>query len=101
MRVRRQRWNRAVTMFLLAAALSCRGRMPQPTANRWRLALAPSAFPETLSLQQQVKVEQAGRTVDFDAVLDITPEQVTLVGMAFSQRVFTLTYDGRTLQETR
>lgn len=75
--------------------------MPQPPSNRWRLALAPSAFPETLSLQQQVKVEQAGRTVDFDAVLDISPDAVTLVGMAFNQRVFTLKYDGKTLQETR
>ena len=46
-------------------------------------------------------MEQAGRTIDFDAVLDITAEAVTLVGMAFSQRVFTLQYDGKTLQETR
>lgn len=87
--------------FLVATALSCRAQVPQPPSNRWRLALAPSAFPETLSLQQQVKVEQAGKTVDFDAVLDISPDAVTLVGMAFSQRVFTLRYDGKTLQETR
>ncbi|MBC8088909.1 MAG: DUF3261 domain-containing protein [Phycisphaerae bacterium] len=69
--------------------------------NRWRLALSPASFPEVLSLQQQVKVEQAGRTVDFDAVLDVSPDMITLVGMAFSQRVFTLQYDGRQLQETR
>lgn len=56
---------------------------------------------ESVSLQQQVKVEQAGRTADFDAILDISPETVTLVGMAFSQRVFTLQYDGAKLKETR
>lgn len=101
MRARRHRWAPALTAVLFAVAIGCRGRMTQPPTNRWRLSLAPAAFPETLSLQQQVKVEQAGRTVDFDAVLDITPEEVTLIGMAFSQRVFTLRYDGKQLKETR
>lgn len=90
----------AVAAILIAAGAGCRGRAPEQP-NRWRLSLAPSAFPQALSLQQQVRVEQAGRSVDFDAVLDISPETVTLVGMAFNQRVFTLEYDGKTLKETR
>jgi Protein of unknown function (DUF3261) len=91
----------AVLAAMLAATIGCRGQSAEPMSVRWRLALPPSSFPELLSLQQQVKVEQAGRTVDFDAVLDITPDMVTLVGMAFSQRVFTLQYDGVKLQESR
>ena len=92
---------RGVAVAMLLASAGCRGPAPMPMPNRWRLALSPASFPELLSLQQQVKVEQAGRTVDFDAVLDITPDMVTLVGMAFSQRVFTLQYDGKSLQESR
>ena len=56
---------------------------------------------QTISLQQHVEVSQSGRNVDFEAVLDITPDTVTLVGLAFNQRVFTLKYDGVKLQETR
>ena len=97
------RWV-SVAVFC-AVAVGCRatgrGSANEQPTTRWRLALPPSAFPVPLSLQQQVKVEQGGRTVDFDAVLDVSPDAVTLVGMAFSQRVFTLRYDGTTLRETR
>lgn len=93
-----------MTAFMLVALTSagaCRGRAVPAQPDRWRLALPPAAFMESVSLQQRVKVEQAGRTADFDAILDISPETVTLVGMAFSQRVFTLQYDGQKLKETR
>ena len=91
------RYAMLLTLTLIAA---CRGAGPLIPA-RWRLALTPASFANTLSLQQHVQVEQAGRNVDFEAVLDITPDTVTLVGLAFNQRVFTLKYDGVKLQESR
>lgn len=91
----------AVTLALpLLSPLACRRRVP-PLDNRFRLALSPAAFPQSISLQQHVEVQQGGKTVEFEAVLDVNPEEVTLVGLAFSQRVFTLKYDGRKLQESR
>lgn len=46
-------------------------------------------------------MEFADRTVDLDAVLDIAPDSLTLVGMAFGQRMLTLRYNGVTLDEKR
>jgi hypothetical protein len=97
------RWRPVVLagMALLATlAAGCRGAAPE-LPDRWRLALPPAAFGRTLSLQQHVQVEQGAQKADFEAVLDITPDTVTLVGLAFSQRVFTLKYDGVKLQESR
>jgi uncharacterized protein YbdZ (MbtH family) len=89
---------------LLALALAtvgaCRSTPPDQ-ADRLRLALSPASFGRTLSLQQQVHVEYAGRTVDLDAVLDIAPDSLTLVGMAFGQRMLTLRYNGVKLVERR
>jgi hypothetical protein len=87
-------------LLALALAGACR-RAPPEQPDRLRLALSPASFGRTLALQQQVHVEYAGRTVDLDAVLDITPDSLTLVGMAFGQRMLTLRYNGATLVETR
>jgi len=96
-----RRWSsRAVFVLLLASTAACRGAA-SVSPTRWRLALTPRSFSQTISLQQHVQVEQAGRNVDFEAVLDITPDTVTLVGLAFNQRVFTLKFDGVKLQESR
>ncbi|MEP6832156.1 MAG: DUF3261 domain-containing protein [Gemmatimonas sp.] len=89
-------------MLLLFMSFTCACHSAAPPApNRWRLALPPASFAQTISLQQHVQVEQAGRNIDFEAVLDVTPDTVTLVGLAFNQRVFTLKYDGVKLQESR
>ncbi|MGV3708142.1 MAG: DUF3261 domain-containing protein [Gemmatimonas sp.] len=87
-------------MALASLGAGCR-RPAQELPDRWRLALSPAAFGQTLSLQQHVQVVQGEHNADFEAVLDITPDTVTLVGLAFSQRVFTLKYDGVKLQESR
>jgi hypothetical protein len=79
---------------------ACRTGNPDPP-GRLRLALSPSSFGRTLSLQQQVHAEYADRTVDLDAVLDIAPDSLTLVGMAFGQRMLTLRYNGVKLVEKR
>ena len=85
--------------LLLAA---CRGTVPPPVPrDRLQLALSPVSFAGSISVQQQVHVERDGRTVDFDAVLEVTPQLVTLVGLGFGQRLFTLRYDGTKLEESR
>ena len=96
-----RRWLVGCALVLpIASTVACRGAAPV-IPNRWRLALTPASFSQTISLQQHVQVEQAGRNVEFEAVLDITPDTVTLIGLAFNQRVFTLKYDGVKLQESR
>ncbi|MEO7997774.1 MAG: DUF3261 domain-containing protein [Gemmatimonadaceae bacterium] len=93
--------NLMVVLILVSPASACRSSAPPTDINRLRIALSPAAFPQSISLQQHVEVEQGGKSVDFEAVLDVTPEAVTLVGLAFNQRVFTLKYDGVKLQESR
>jgi hypothetical protein len=82
---------------MLAACQSA----PRYQRDRLTLALSPASFGQALSLQQQVHVEYTDRTVDLDAVLDIAPDSLTLVGMAFGQRMLTLRYNGIELKETR
>ncbi|MEW9898210.1 DUF3261 domain-containing protein [Chitinivorax sp. PXF-14] len=88
------------TRALPAACLLAACAQP-PEAPRWTLALPPASFGQALSLQQRVTVEREGRSDSLDAVLDIAPEQLTLVGLALGQRVLTLSYDGSKLSETR
>lgn len=90
-----------MVLTLLSPLPACRHSAPPTDINRLRIALSPAAFPQSISLQQHVEVAQGGKSVDFEAVLDVTPEAVTLVGLAFNQRVFTLKYDGVKLQESR
>jgi hypothetical protein len=92
---RRSLWPLAIAM-----ACACRNA-PSGQADRLRLALSPASFGRALSLQQQVHAEYADRTVDLDAVLEITPDSLTLVGMAFGQRMLTLRYNGVKLHEQR
>ncbi|MEO7362868.1 MAG: DUF3261 domain-containing protein [Gemmatimonadaceae bacterium] len=97
-------FRRVLTTIAIAlptlAGIGCRHSAP-PLDNRFRLALSPATFQQSISLQQHVEVQQAGKSVEFDAVLDVNPEEVTLVGLAFSQRVFTLKYNGVKLEESR
>jgi hypothetical protein len=86
-----------MAMVLLGACHAA----PAPPPDRLHIALSPASFAERLSLQQRVHVEQAGREVDFDAVLDIDSTTITLVGMMMGQRIFTLRYDGSNVTESR
>jgi hypothetical protein len=92
--------GRALWPLALAILSACRGA-PPPQPDRLELQLSPASFGRALSLQQQVHVEYAKRSVDLDAVLEIAPDSLTLVGMAFGQRMLTLRYDGVTLHEQR
>lgn len=74
---------------------------PTPPPARIGLKLTPATLGQSLSLQQHLTVERAGHTNELDTVLEIDSQHLNLVGLAFSQRVMTLHYDGKTLQTWR
>jgi len=86
----------ACALFLAACATS----MPPPQA-RLGLKLAPAALGTTLSVQQHLKVERNGRTDDLDVAVQVEPEAIDVVGLAFGQRVLSLHYDGKELTSWR
>jgi hypothetical protein len=86
----------------LAAALSlaaCAATAPAPA--RLGLRLAPAALGESISVQQHLKVERGTRTDELDAALEADADQLSLVGLAFGQRVLSLRYDGKDITEWR
>lgn len=85
----------AVSLLLAACATT-----PPPQA-RLGLKLAPAALGASLSVQQHLKVERNGRTDDLDVALQVEPEAVDVVGLAFGQRVLSLHYDGKELSSWR
>jgi hypothetical protein len=86
------------TALLLAA---CASAPPAPEPTRLQLQLTPASLGTSISLQQHLKVERNGRSDELDTVLEIDPEQLNLVGLAFGQRVMTLQYDGKQLTTWR
>jgi Protein of unknown function (DUF3261) len=68
---------------------------------RLGLKLAPVALGESISLQQHLTVERHGRVEELDAVLEVDPRRLDLVGLALGQRVLTLHYDGQILNAWR
>ena len=86
----------------LALALAGCASVPssQPPA-RLGLKLAPAALGQSISVQQHLKVERQGRTDDLDVALQVEPDAVDVVGLAFGQRVLTLHYDGKELSSWR
>jgi len=105
----RRNLTTALRIAALASALlltACAGTPPaasnSPTApTRLYLQLSPASLGVSLSLQQHLTVERAGRTDDIDTVLEIEPDRLDLVGLAFGQRVMTLHYDGKDLKTWR
>jgi hypothetical protein len=71
------------------------------TPARLGLKLSPASLGQSLSLQQHLIVERAGRTDELDTALEIDTDKLTLVGLAFGQRVMTLEYDGKELKTWR
>ncbi|MBY0572939.1 MAG: DUF3261 domain-containing protein, partial [Undibacterium sp.] len=63
--------------------------------KRLGLQLPPHALGATISVQQHLKVERAGRIDELDAALEVDAEHLQLVGLAFGQRVLSLLYDGK------
>jgi len=73
---------------------------PAPSA-RLHLQLSPASLGASVSLQQHLTVERAGRIDEIDTVLEIEPDHLDLVGLAFGQRVMSLHYDGKELKTWR
>jgi hypothetical protein len=93
-----------LTAPLLAAALAatlagCASAPSQPA--RLGLKLAPAALGQSISVQQHLKVERAGRIDDMDVALQVEPEAIDMVGLAFGQRVLSVHYDGKEVKEWR
>lgn len=93
---------RMTVAFCMAAALAiggCASAPPQPT--RLGLKLPPSALGASISLQQHLSVERAGRIDHLDAALEVDDERVGMIGLALGQRVMSLEFDGTTLRSWR
>lgn len=73
---------------------------PPPQA-RLGLKLDPAALGTAISVQQHLKVERGGRIDELDVALQVEPDAVDVVGLAFGQRVLSLHYDGKQLTEWR
>jgi hypothetical protein len=65
------------------------------------LKLAPAALAESISLQQRLDIEAQGRSAQLDVILEVDAARIDLVGLAFGQRVLSVSYDGKTLQSWR
>jgi hypothetical protein len=88
----------AIVVFVLLGGCAS---APPPPAARLGLKLPPAALGQSISVQQHLKVERSGRTDDLDVALQVEPEAVEVVGLAFGQRVLTLHYDGKDLTSWR
>ena len=86
-----------LAMFALLAGCAT---TPPPQA-RLGLKLPPAALGTSISVQQHLKVERAGRTDDLDVALQVEPDAIDVVGLAFGQRVLTMRYDGKELTSWR
>lgn len=85
-----------------AVALAGCASAPQPTPPaRLGLKLAPAALGASISVQQHLKVERGGRIDELDVALQVEPDAIDMVGLAFGQRVLTLRYDGKELTSWR
>lgn len=92
--------RKAYIALIAALALSgCASAPPAPA--RLGLRLAPATLGESISVQQRLEVERGGSVNTLDVALEIDPSRLELVGMAFGQRVLTLSYDGKELSSWR
>ena len=65
------------------------------------LRLPPAALGASISLHQHLTVERSGRADALEVALEVDPQHLNLIGLAFGQRVLTLYYDGRMLTSWR
>ena len=89
-----------IAAFVAAAMLAGCATAPPPAA-RLGLKLAPAALGESISVQQHLKVERAGRIDEMDVALQVEPDAIDVVGLAVGQRVLSLHYDGKEMKEWR
>lgn len=95
------RLMRAGALAMAVAMAGCASTAPAPAPARLSLKLAPAALGQALAVQQHLKVERNGRIDDLDAALEVADGRLELVGLAFGQRVLSLSYDGNELTSWR
>lgn len=88
-------------LLIFVLLLSGCATVPSPQPTRLGLKLAPATLGASIARQQHLKVERNGRIDELNAALEIDPEHIQLVGLAFGQRVLSLSYDGKELQSWR
>ncbi|USX17315.1 DUF3261 domain-containing protein [Oxalobacteraceae bacterium OTU3CAMAD1] len=89
-----------LAVLAIFALLAGCATTPPPQA-RLGLKLPPAALGTSISVQQHLKVEREGRTDDLDVALQVEPDAIDVVGLAFGQRVLTMRYDGKELTSWR
>jgi len=94
------RQGRHLAVLAIFALMAGCVTAPPPQA-RLGLKLPPAALGTSISVQQHLKVERAGRTDDLDVALQVEPDAIDVVGLAFGQRVLTMRYDGKELTSWR
>ncbi|NRR29547.1 DUF3261 domain-containing protein [Oxalobacteraceae bacterium] len=87
-------------LLITVLALGGCASAPPPQA-RLGLKLAPQALGAAISVEQHLKVERNGRIDEMDVALQVEPEALDMVGLAFGQRVLSLHYDGKELTSWR
>ena len=71
---------------------------PLPELAGWRLS--PASLGASVRAVQQIRAEADGAAWRFQAVLEVSPERLTLVGLSgFDRRVLTVRYDGAEFAE--
>lgn len=92
---------RHCTLLFLVLLLGACATQPAPPQARLGMKLTPASLGTSIARQQHLKVERNGRIDDLDAALEVDPENLQLVGLAFGQRVLSLNYDGKDLTSWR
>jgi len=89
----------SATLAIALALVGCATTETGPA--RLGLRLAPAALGESISVQQHLTVQRGGSTNDLDVALEADPARISVVGLAFGQRVLSMQYDGHELTEWR
>ena len=98
----RARLNATAAAVAACALLAgCASTPPANAPARLGLKLAPAALGASIEVQQHLKVERGGRIDELDVALQVEPEAVDMIGLAFGQRVLTIHYDGSKLTSWR
>lgn len=74
---------------------------PVVPVEHLNIALSPESLGQNISVQQQLHVAQNKQSHDLQVVLEVNKEKITLIGLAMSQRVLSLEYDGKNLTSWR
>ena len=99
--LRQTAFTKTFLMLFLAILLSILSgctTVNRPVRFEPMIRLSPSSFGEPASLYQQIHAELNGKKQDMNVVLEVTPEKLTMVGIAMERRMMTITYDGKELE---